>query len=225
MTTADQRQVLKAFSRDYTRELHHLLAADLGRSRQFVFQQLYNRLQWRVTDGEAAERLTAEAARRCAPTTARRGPSSCGPSMSVRHHDGGGPGRDAHAAPHSVILTDMGLDTFPSRAGDRVTLTPEDDAALAALDLPLCEWIGAGSFRGKVYLDIVYAVAGMSLCEDWIPPQDVARLAAAFEACDPEAAADASKDDHYPVTAREVRALRDLFRLCADRGIGLLGWW
>jgi hypothetical protein len=119
----------------------------------------------------------------------------------------------------------MGLDTFPSRAGDRITLTPEDDAALAALDLPLCEWIGHGSFRGKVYLSIVYAVAGMSLCEDWIPPQDVARLAAAFEACDPEVAADASKDDHYPVTAGEVRALRDLFRLCADRGIGLLGWW
>src|SRR5665648_622449 len=67
MTRADQRQLLEAFSSDYARELHNLLAADLGRFPAFVFQQLYNRLQWRVTEGEAAERITAEAARRCAP--------------------------------------------------------------------------------------------------------------------------------------------------------------
>ena len=66
MNRAHQHQVLEAFSRNYTRELHNLLAADLGRSPQFVFQQLYNRLQWHVTEGEAAERITAEAARRCA---------------------------------------------------------------------------------------------------------------------------------------------------------------
>src|SRR5450759_555122 len=67
MTRADQRQVLEAFSSDYARELHNLLAADLERIPAFVFQQLYNRLQWRITEGEAAERITAEAARRCAP--------------------------------------------------------------------------------------------------------------------------------------------------------------
>ena len=54
MTRTDQRQVLEAFSRDYARELHNLLAADLGRFPAFVFQQLYNRLQWRVAEGEAA---------------------------------------------------------------------------------------------------------------------------------------------------------------------------
>ena len=32
MTSADQRQVLQAFSLDYTRELHNLLATDLGRT-------------------------------------------------------------------------------------------------------------------------------------------------------------------------------------------------
>ena len=67
MTRADQRQVLEAFSRDYARELHNLLATDLGRFPAFVFQQLYNRLQWRITEGEAVERITKEAARRCAP--------------------------------------------------------------------------------------------------------------------------------------------------------------
>jgi|GEM_PF-3299939 len=61
MTRTDQRRVLYALSRDYTRELHNLLAADLGARPQLVFQQLYNRLQWEVDartatsdgDGEA----------------------------------------------------------------------------------------------------------------------------------------------------------------------------
>jgi len=46
MTRAAQRQALKAFSRNHTRELHLLLAIDLGRFSQVVFQQVYNRLQW-----------------------------------------------------------------------------------------------------------------------------------------------------------------------------------
>ena len=67
MTRADQRQALEAFSRATTREVHNLTATDLERYPAFVFQQLYNRLQWHVTEGEAAERITDEAARRCAP--------------------------------------------------------------------------------------------------------------------------------------------------------------
>ncbi len=50
-------------------------------------------------------------------------------------------------------------------------------------------------------------------------------MAAAFEACDPEEVAQATQDDHYPVTADEVSALRRLFRLFADRGLGLVGSW
>ena len=67
MTGADKRLVLEAFSRDFTRELHNLRAADLGRSPQFLFRQLHDGLQWHVTAGVAAERITVEAARRCAP--------------------------------------------------------------------------------------------------------------------------------------------------------------
>ena len=66
-TRAQQREALAAFARAVTREKHNLQAADLERLPQFTFQQLYNRLQWHVTEGEAAERITKEAARRCAP--------------------------------------------------------------------------------------------------------------------------------------------------------------
>ncbi len=119
----------------------------------------------------------------------------------------------------------MGLDTYASRLRDEIVLTPADEAAFAGLDLPLCEWTTGGSFRGKVYLDVVDRVAGMNLGEEWIPPEDVARMAQAFEACDPESVAAASQNDHYPVDADEVRALRALLRLCAERGIGLVGSW
>ncbi len=119
----------------------------------------------------------------------------------------------------------MGLDIYLSRTAWDVTLTSEDRAALDGLRLPLCEWSGRGSFRGKVYLDVVDEVAGLNLGEEWTPPEEVARMAAAFEACDPDEVARASDGAHYAVSADDARALRHLFRLCADRGIGLVGSW
>jgi hypothetical protein len=119
----------------------------------------------------------------------------------------------------------VGLDTYPSRTPDHTTLTPEDHAALDELDLPLCEFGPHGGFRGKVYEDLVHRVTAgaLSLYQLWIPPEEVAEMAAAFEACDPEAVAQASEADYYPATADEVRALRYLLRLCANRGLGLYG--
>jgi len=75
MTRADQRRVLEAFSRDHTRELPNLLAADLDESPQFVFQQLYNRLQWDAGEVAAAGPLAADTgplAALLAPAFARR---------------------------------------------------------------------------------------------------------------------------------------------------------
>lgn len=119
----------------------------------------------------------------------------------------------------------MGLDIYLSRTPFDISLTPEDRTALSGLRLPLCEWTDRASFRGKVYLDVVDTVAGTNLGEEWTPPEEVARMAAAFEACDPDEIARASDGAHYAVSADEVRALRHLLRLCADRGIGLVGSW
>lgn len=117
----------------------------------------------------------------------------------------------------------MGLDNYPSRGAGECVLTPDDEAALAELDLPLSGFGPHGSFRGKVYEEVVHRVTAgaRSLYELWMLPEGVGELAAAFEVCDPEEVAQASKNDYYPVTADEVRALRDLFRLFADRGLGL----
>lgn len=117
----------------------------------------------------------------------------------------------------------MGLDIYPSRERDDVVLRAEDKLAFAALDLKLCEWGGNGSFRGKVYLDVVELVAGVCLTQDWIPPEEVAEIAAAFEVCDPEEVARLTADDRHAVTPDEVRSLRKLLRVCATHGLGFIG--
>jgi hypothetical protein len=118
----------------------------------------------------------------------------------------------------------MGLDVSASRCPDDVALTREDRAVFASLDLPLCEWIGDGSFRGKVYIGIVAEVAGVCLHEGWMPPEEVREIAAAFESCDPEKVSERSLSSRYLNTADEVRALTKLFKVCADRRLGLIGW-
>jgi hypothetical protein len=131
----------------------------------------------------------------------------------------------------------MGLDTYLARIsnmghglgwGEVVPsgLTAEDLAVFGALHLPLCEWGVDGdtvSFRGKVYIMTVMEVADASLTREWIPPEEVAEIARAFEACDPDAVAGSPKQARYEVTADEIRALRTLFTLCAERRIGLVG--
>jgi hypothetical protein len=123
----------------------------------------------------------------------------------------------------------MGLDSFASRSRTRISLTAEDQRAFADAGIELCGGLQSGvgdasSFRGKVYIDVVDRVAGANLLDDWIPPQALGAIAAAFERCDAAPVVEASKGDRYPVSAVEVEELRRFFRLCADRGLGLIGW-
>jgi hypothetical protein len=74
------------------------------------------------------------------------------------------------------------------------------------------------------YVAVVDRVAGASLLAEWIPPEEVRGIAAAFERCDPVCVVDESQADAYPVTGLEVLELCRFFRVCADRGLGLIGW-
>ena len=122
----------------------------------------------------------------------------------------------------------MGLDTYASRSQEDVELTAEDEAAFEQAAIQLCGgmWSGGGaSFRGKVYLDVVERVAAASLMEAWIPPEQVRDIAAAFDRCEPTQVAEEMKGGRYAVVAAEILELRRFFRLCAERGLGLIGWW
>jgi hypothetical protein len=118
----------------------------------------------------------------------------------------------------------VGLDTYASRAPADVSLTEEDEQAFEDAQIELCGGMysgDGGSFRGKVYADVVLEVAGVSLYQQWIPPDEVARMATALEACDPDQVAEAGGR----VAPDEVRSLAKFLRVCADRGLGLIGWW
>ena len=117
----------------------------------------------------------------------------------------------------------MGLDTYASRSpGDRV-LTAEDEQAFEDASIELCGGMFSGddgAFRGKVYAPVVLDVTGVSLLQEWIPPAVVSEMANALHSCDPEETA-----RNGDVVPEELKALVRFFRLCAERGLGLVGWW
>ena len=107
----------------------------------------------------------------------------------------------------------MGLDNYASRSPGEVELTAEDQQAFAQASIELCGgfWSGGdggSSFRGKVYVAVVARVAGASLTKEWVPPEEVGEIAAAFERCDSSRVVEESKGDAYPVTGLEVLELR-----------------
>ncbi len=120
----------------------------------------------------------------------------------------------------------MGLDTYAARSpeGD---LREDDEQAFDKVEIQLCGGMNSGSggsFRGKVYADVVKHVSGVSLYEEWIPPEVVRAMAETFDRCDPEAVEREMAGRIYETSALEVRQLRTFFRICADRGLGLIAW-
>lgn len=122
----------------------------------------------------------------------------------------------------------MGLDNFVSRSPGEPVLAPEDERALTESGISLCGGFhsdGVTSFRGKVYAVFVEAVTGESLYRDWLPPETVAVMAAELDACDPDTVSERLGVDPRFVPARgEIDDLRKLFRLCAERGLGIVAW-
>jgi len=120
----------------------------------------------------------------------------------------------------------MGLDNYAKR-GPEEDLTPDDLAAFEAAGIELCGGIFSGStdcFRGKVYSGLVTMVTGETLYEEWIPPDRVKRMYEALAGCDPEKVAE-EHDPRFGDTGAQIDNLRKFFKVCAERKLGLIGWW
>jgi hypothetical protein len=120
----------------------------------------------------------------------------------------------------------MGLDTFASRSADDIELQDDDLQAFVDADISLCGGIFSGggndgSFRGKVYAELILEVTGQSLYAEWIPPEIVKEMYTSLKVADPEEAAAWG----YRNTAQEVLELCKFFKVCSERRLGLLGWW
>jgi len=83
-------------------------------------------------------------------------------------------------------------------------------------------------FRGKIYDDVVRYVTGVSLYAPWIPPDTVKQMSEALERRDAATIVQAFQRSEQGIrdhSATEVADLQAFFKLCADRGLGLVGSW
>jgi len=122
--------------------------------------------------------------------------------------------------------TTMGLDVYAQR-GPEEDLTEDDERAFEAAEISLCGGIlsgAAGSFRGKVYARLVDAITGENLYQEWIPPERVTRMCEALHRCAPDEFDDAH-DHRFGDVETAVANLRKFMKVCADRGLGLVGSW
>ena len=124
----------------------------------------------------------------------------------------------------------MGLDVYASRTphlkDDHERLTQEDIEAFQKTDAFLTRGLfsfGAGAFRGKVYAPIVYRITGVDLYQKWIPPDVVKKMWESLERCDSEKLVE--EDPIICSTTSVILELQRFFQVCAERNLGLIGWW
>jgi hypothetical protein len=127
----------------------------------------------------------------------------------------------------------VGLDNYASRSPDELTLTRDDEEAFEQAALQLCGGIFSGdatSFRGKVYWELVLEVTGESLLDPWLPPVTVRRMSRALSQHTPAELADIndelspSRRGRTETSPAEMADLQRFFAICAERGIGIVGW-
>jgi len=124
----------------------------------------------------------------------------------------------------------MGLDTYASRTPERL-LMDEDRQAFKEARINLCGGTfsgSAGSFRGNVYVFLIYEVTRVELHQLWIPPKTVYAMWQALEHCNMKRIS-REFSDIYCKNPREIRQalgqLRKFFRVCGRRRLGLVNWW
>ncbi len=130
----------------------------------------------------------------------------------------------------------MGLDNYAARH-PKGGLTEEDRQAFEQAGIDLCgglESDGVVSFRGKVYDRLVQHVTGVTLYQEWIPPDVVRRMAKALNRYTAEELAEIWDEIDISLgfldpdechSDRETGDLQRFFAICAERGLGLIGWW
>lgn len=120
----------------------------------------------------------------------------------------------------------MGLDTFAAYTPDDIELTEADIQAFKDANISLCWGIftsdgSEGSFRGKVYEEVVRRITGVSLYQEWIPPETVKEMYQAFKAYE------VSKWEEAEEPLPEEIPHSDLcrfFKVCTECGLGLVAW-
>ena len=127
----------------------------------------------------------------------------------------------------------MGLDNF--------WILPKKQKNDLTFDPPLClvggmfSGFGQGSFRGKVYSDIIEAITGEGLYQETIPNRTIKKMAASlrdfradekfFEYYHHWQIGEGNEAEAYSEFLYEIDDLRRMFAAYAACGASLSGWW
>jgi hypothetical protein len=68
---------------------------------------------------------------------------------------------------------------------------------------------------------LILEITGESLLEEWLSPETVCKIYESLMACDPKEAIDRCD---FGNTVAEILELRKFFKVCCERGLGLVGW-
>jgi hypothetical protein len=120
----------------------------------------------------------------------------------------------------------MGLDTYAYHRNSDGKTEMMPDHLFAGIPPVLCGGIFSGngcgaSFRGKVYSAFISNAAGLDLYQEEIPNDTVRRAADALEVWILEN----PHLDFSDISRAEIRALADWFRVVANNGGFVTGWW
>ena len=120
----------------------------------------------------------------------------------------------------------MGLDTYAVHTPEDIELTEDDIQAFKEANISLSGGMlsgggNGGSFRGKIYAMLILEITGESLYDEWLPPETVCKMYEMLMDCDPE---DSIARWDYGNTVAEILELRKFFKVCSERGLGLVGW-
>ncbi|MGB9848853.1 MAG: hypothetical protein ACPLSY_03365 [Moorellaceae bacterium] len=128
---------------------------------------------------------------------------------------------------------EMGLDVYAVRPftceNGEYPLAPEE--AFRGVPRLAGGWAADGGcgpyFRGTPYAAYILDITGVSLYQDFIPPEVVGEMAAKLE----KAAAEGRttyqdvEGEVQEVSLEEIRALAAWFRVCAENGYAVAGSW
>jgi hypothetical protein len=116
----------------------------------------------------------------------------------------------------------MGLDTYAATDKDSIDLPDEIKKQFSDADIKLCGGMFSGngndgSFRGKVYYELIYEITLLTLYSDWIEPHWVKIMYNNFVAAYNNPTYNDKKDD--------ISNLIKFFKVCVDNNLGLINWW
>lgn len=122
----------------------------------------------------------------------------------------------------------MGLDTYAVVVKENNTMelaNPDLFASISGLCGGIFSANGEGSFRGKIYDNVIENATGETLYQELIPPEKVRLMSEKYDMWLATHFDGYIDEDGTHISRSELLALGEFLRICKEHGLGLHGWW